>query len=225
MKNLFSLTAICAFTLFTSCGEQPAVEQTKTDTVVENAIPDSVPQPYRFGKKADWAYKPDSAIVDLVIGRWKELKDFTYENAAEGIDGPDGTRTMMYTNNQETELATLYTVNIKGRRTLSGFRLVKLDDKKSIKLDKVNISVKPNFITNHGIYIGMPYSYVTAMYKSQDLMTWTKGDTTYLTYEPAEKDDRYFVMYPRSAYKCTYKFVNDKCRWIETIVDPKAIKP
>jgi hypothetical protein len=225
MKNLFSFTAVFALTLFTSCGDQTPIEETKKDSVAENKLPDSVPQPYRYGKKADWAYKPDSAIVDLVIGRWKGLKDFTYENAAEGIDGPDGTRTMMYTNSQETELVTLFTVDIKGHRTLSGFRLVKLDDKKSIKLDKVNISVKPNFITNHGIYIGMPYSYVTAMYKSQDLMTWTKGDTTYLTYVPAEKDDRYFVMYPRSAYKCTYKFVNDKCRWIETIVDPKAIKP
>jgi hypothetical protein len=225
MKNLFSFTAVFALTLFTSCGDQTPIEETKKDSVAENKLPDSVPQPYRYGKKADWAYKPDSAIVDLVIGRWKGLKDFTYENAAEGIDGPDGTRTMMYTNSQETELVTLFTVDIKGHRTLSGFRLVKLDDKKSIKLDKVNISVKPNFITNHGIYIGMPYSYVTAMYKSQYLMTWTKGDTTYLTYVPAEKDDRYFVMYPRSAYKCTYKFVNDKCRWIETIVDPKAIKP
>lgn len=225
MKNLFSFSLLIAASLFMACGEQPAAEQTKTDSVAEPTTPDSVPHAYRYGKKADWAYKPDTAIIDLVIGRWKELKDFTYENAAEGVNGPDGTRTMMYTNNQETELATLYTVNINGRRTLSGFRLIKLEDKKSIKLDQVNISVKPNFITGHEIYIGMPFGYVAAMYKSQDLMTWTKGDTTYLTYEPAEKDDRYFVMYPRSAYKCTYKFVNEKCRWIETIVDPKAIKP
>jgi hypothetical protein len=56
------------------------------------------------------------------------------------------------------------------------------------------------------------------------MMKWIKGDTTYLTYAPMEKDKSHFHRYAYTDYSASYKFVNDQCRVIEMHVRPEAVK-
>lgn len=83
---------------------------------------------------------------------------------------------------------------------------------------------KANFITGHGIYIGMSPDYVMNIYKSQSLMQWQNGDTLYLQYQPKEKDAKYYTRYKRESYTAMYKFVNGFLRRIEYSVAPEEFE-
>lgn len=211
---LFSLLVIG----IASCGE-PTGEQ--TDSADTTKIPDSVPQMVRVGKDADWAYKPDSMINDLLLGDAESLKKFKRDNGDEGHE-KGGYYVMTYVNTRESELLTVFVTNTTNVPAAFGLRV-----HKNIRTTKSppaeNYAMAPNFITSFGIYLGMTMEYVQSVYKSQEMMTWSKGDTTYLTYSPKEKDQEHYKRYTYKDYSSQYKFVDGLCCTIEMFVRPEAI--
>jgi hypothetical protein len=203
--------------LFVSCSDTP-----KTGEEADSAkVPDSVPQRVIEGKEADWAYKPDTMINDLLLADANSLTLFKRINGNEGAE-PSGVSEMVYVNALETEQLTVFQIAEESSAVVFGVRVKKnIRDKKSPPAS--NYSIDRNFLTSAGIYIGMPPDYVQKIYKSQPMMRWVKGDTTYLSYGPSEKDKEHFKRYEYDDYHATYKFVDDKCVVMEMFIDLEEI--
>lgn len=205
---------------FISCGGETGVQDTENrDT---QKIPDSVPQSVMLGKADDWAYKPDSSVNDLVLGSPDWVKKWLADNGNEGIE--DGKiRVMPYLNSSETQVLTISTYTISsGKQIPYAFRVTWIDSIQRENFKEVNYTLERSFITGHGIYMGEPFSYVQSVYKSQPMMKWIKGDTTYLAYAPSDKDQEHYHRYSHVNYSVLYKFVNDQLREWEMIVDPES---
>jgi hypothetical protein len=217
--KISSLFVVTAFALLSAaCGNSDTVATPVADAP---AIPDSVPQRVVLGKEADWAYKPDTMMHDFILGEGKGLRDFYYDNGSNG-ESKDGISVRPFLNSKQTEKLTLYTVKAKGNEVPFAFRVEKFVTDPKMDKSALNFTGIPNFVSGHGIYIGMPVDYVQSVYKGQPMMKWTKGDTTYLTYAPLEKDKSHFHRYTYTDYSAQYKFVNDQCRVIEMNVLPEV---
>jgi len=219
MKTYF-LLVLGAFLVFTSCNDGQ-VNGENGDSAALPVIPDSVPQMVRLGKEANWAYKPDTMINEILLGDAVSVKKYKYDNGSKG-ESADGIAAMHYFNGKETEFLTVFTVEAGGKHIPFGLRLEKNSDTiRNYKLQH-NYVTANNFMTSSGVYIGMPLDYVRSIYKSQPMMKWIKGDTTYLEYKPGEKDKQHYHRFLYTEYHATYKFVDDQCRVIEMFVDPKS---
>lgn len=214
MKRFLGITLVAA--VFFSCSDTP-----QTGANADSAkIPDSVPQRVIEGKEANWAYKPDTMINELLLADAVSLINYKRINGNEGAE-PTGTSDMVYVNTLETEQLTVFQV-VGAKATYPyGFRVKRnIRDKNSPPAS--NYAISRNFITSAGIYIGMPPEYVQTIYKSQPMMRWIKGDTTYLSYDPSEKDKEHYKRYSFEEYHATYKFVDDQCVLMEVFIDVGA---
>lgn len=202
-----------------ACGDQ--AETAKQDSVAATAIPDSVPQMVREGKEADWAYKPDTMINELLLADVASLAEYKRVNGNSGASN-SGRSQIVYVNSLETEQLTIFELAEKNKTVAYGFRVKKnIRDKNSPTAS--NYALSRNFITSAGIYIGMPPDYVQMMYKSQPMMRWIKNDTTYLTYTPSKKDAQHYKRYSFEDYHAAYKFVGDKCVLMEVFINADAL--
>ena len=218
MKRILFSVSVAAL-LLASCDGHPEAAHDVKDTA---AIPDSVPQVVRLGKEADWAYKPDTMIDDLLLGDALSWKAFKVNNGDEGVTA-DHLTSAVYVNTRETEQLWVYLVNTKKGAVPYGFRVKRnIRDKNSPAAS--NYGMAPNFITSAGIYIGMSQEYVQTIYKSQPMMRWVKSDTTYLGYSPSEKDKEHYKRFSIDDYQASYKFVNDQCVVMEVMIDPDAFE-
>lgn len=186
-------------------------------------LPDSVPQTVMIGKGGDYAYKPDTAMNEIVLGDAVGMKKFAYDNGAEG-ETSGARKVLYYFNALETEFLNVYVTTVDGKMYPYGFRLQKNSDTIGNYKKPHGYVIQRNFLSSHGVYIGMPPDFVQSVYKSQPMLRWVKGDTTYLKYSPAEKDKKYFTRYQYTDYSATYKFVDDKCRVIEMMVKPEVFE-
>ncbi len=178
-------------------------------------IPDSVPQPVTVGK-GDWPYKPDTMINDLLLGDEASLILFKRNNGDEGRTENQITE-MKFVNTQETEQLTVFVLKEVSKTVAFGVRVKKnIRDKNSGIAE--NYSVAPNFISSSGVYLGMPVDYIQGIYRCQEMMKWTKGDTTYLSYKPKDKDKNHYKTYSHTDYSSQYKFVNDQLVVFEMFV-------
>lgn len=216
-SSLFFLSGFCLF--LAACGDSSDTKG--NDSAGNTAQADSIPREVRVGKDATWAYKPDTMINTLLLGDVASLKEFMHKTGNNGTT--TGNRVAMYYFNAgETEFMTVFAVMEGTKYIPYGLRIEKNSDTlRNYKLGH-NYAVETNFITSSGVYIGMSVDFVQNIYKSQTMTMWTKGDTTYLHYVPVEKDAKHYKRYLPTEYSATYKFVNDKCRWIEMLVDPKS---
>lgn len=160
---------------------------------------------------------------EIILGDAAGMKKFTYDNGAEG-ESSGKKKVLYYFNALETEYLAIYTTSVDGKMYPYGYRLQKNSDTIGNYKRPHGYVTARNFMTGHGIYIGMPPDYVQSIYTSQPMTRWVKGDTTYLTYSPSEKDKSHFKRYAYSDYSATYKFVDDKCRVIEMMVKPEAFE-
>lgn len=216
MKTTLFIT-ISLSALFASCGSESS--NTSTDSTA--SVPDSVPQKVRAGKDATWAYKPDTMVNTILLGDVASLKEYMYSNGAKG-EMAGNRSAMYYFNGAESEFLTVFAVNVGSKSIPYGLRIEKNSDTlRNYKLEH-NYSTATNFITSSGIYIGMSVDFVRNVYKSQEMLMWTKGDTTYLEYTPVAKDQGHYKRYLHTQYRAKYKFVDDRCRVIEMMVDPEA---
>jgi hypothetical protein len=215
MKQYIGISLAAFF--FMACSDAPVAGEAAADSA---KVPDSVPQRVIVGKEADWAYKPDTMINDLLIGDATSLTNWKRINGNEGVEN-SGQSEMVYVNALETEQLTVFQVVGKSSAVTYGFRVKKnIRDRKSPPAS--NYSIDRNFITSAGIYIGMPPDYVQSIYKGQGMMRHVKGDTTYLAYGPTPKDKEHYKRYSFEQYYALYKFVDDKCVVMEVFVEPDA---
>lgn len=217
MKHFLILSAI-AVALVACDGHPEAAGEAAQDSV---KVPDSVPQVVCIGEKADWAYKPDTMISDLLLADEASLKEFKRVSGNEGEDQNSRLSEMVYVNTLESEQLTVYQVKEAGKTVAYGYR-VKRNYRDKNSPPASNYSLERNFVTSAGIYIGEPAEYVQMVYKCQPMMRWVKGDTTYLSYAPAEKDKEHYKLYDVDDYHATYKFVDDKCVVMEVFIDLAA---
>jgi hypothetical protein len=220
LSSMKQFLAICCISLaLIGCGDSA----TTTDSVdTAKAIPDSVPQMVRLGKEADWPYKPDSMINELLLADAESMREYKRINGNEGEKADENENSMVYVNTLETEQLTVWETKVGENFMCTGFRVKKnLRDRNSPPAS--NYALARNFLTSAGIYIGMPADYVQTIYKSQGMMRWVKGDTTYLGYSPLEKDKQHYKRYSFDAYSAIYKFKNDACVVMEVWVDPEKI--
>lgn len=202
-----------------ACDGHPEAVTTQTED--STSIPDSVPRMVRAGKEADWAYKPDTMVNDILLGDDISLTNFKRKNGNEGENKSNGVTEMVYVNALETEQLTIYQLNEASKPLVYGYR-VKKNPRTKDSPPASNYALDRNFMSSAGIYIGMPIDYVQNIYKSQPMMLWTKGDTTYLSYAPSEKDKEHFKRYATTDYSALYKFVNDNCVLYEVFIDIAA---
>jgi hypothetical protein len=214
----FLLFSSLAFALAACGGSTEAGTDSTQDTA---KIPDSVPQMVRVGKEANWAYKPDTMINELLLGDAVSLLNYKHVNGNEGEDRNARLSEMVYVNTLETEQLTIFQTMEKTQTVAYGFRVKKnVRDKNSPPAS--NYSLARNFITSAGIYIGMSPDYVQGLYKSQPMMRWVKSDTTYLSYGPSEKDKEHYKRYHFEDYHATYKFVDERLVLMDVFIDVDA---
>lgn len=206
--------------VLTACETQPSGNTAeKTDSTV---LPDSVPRVVRIGKEADWAYKPDTMMNELLLGDSYSLKNYTKDNGGAGRSESEYAL-MTYVNSGETEQMTVFVTNENNKAIPFGFRVKKnIRDKNSPPAE--NYATAAHFISGSGVYLGMSEEYVQTIYKSQPMKQWIKNDTTYLVYTPSEKDKEHYHTYSYTDYSALYKFVNDQLVMMEMFVDKKAFK-
>jgi hypothetical protein len=220
MKFLFSFL-ILSFIILQSCG--PAENNSDAPVPPEIKIQDSsVPHVVINGKKASYAFPPDSCISNLVIGNADSFKIFRRENGAfANRINPEMVSMSYYNISHKEEMQVLVTGNErKGYFPYS--LIVQSADSHSSHLfpGKHEQANKGHFISGHGIYLNMSSEFLLGIYKSQELLQWKKGDTLYLQYTPGKKDEKYFTRYDYSSYSATYKFVGDFLVRMEYEVHP-----
>lgn len=215
--NILSILALSAILI--SCGSEGS--GSPSDSTTENKGADSIPTKVRLGKEATWAYKPDTMVNTILLGDVASLKDYMHKNGAQG-EVVDSRTAMYYFNASESELLTIFAVKVGSKSVPYGLRIEKNSDTLRNYGREHNYSIESNFITSSGVYIGMSVEFVRNIYKSQEMLMWTKGDTTYLEYTPVAKDDQHYKRYLRSEYQSKYKFVDDRCRVIEMMVKPES---
>jgi hypothetical protein len=233
MKNfilpLFFLTAL----LTVSCGMESMVSSELmkgSDSVAADSIAaktsDTLPHEVRKGKKSSYAFSPDTAFGAIILGNPDSFAAFWRKNGANVMTINDNRFVASFYNDFRSEWAAVYLVKNKARREVPYGIVVQ----KATPINTNNVPgapliiSKPNFVSGHQVYIGMPYSYLLNIYTDQALTQWEKGDTLYLTYRPESKDAKFYRRFGWVNYSATYKFVDDHLRRIEYFADPAELE-
>jgi hypothetical protein len=225
---LFSLSVA----ILAGCG--PGAEKT-VKTKDSAAIADSIakldpekPHEVMKGKGGGYAFMPDTAVQSIVLGNVECIKKYYRENGAQRAFIGDGRRAVTYYNSsagKKQEMEIRVAENAKGEEVPYEIIVQWKGEEYAPKLSAVSIpSSDFNFISAHGVYVGMSYQYVLATYKNQSFMEWEKGDTVYLQYKPKPKDKNFYKHYKPESYSVTYKFVDESLRRMEYYVDPKEFE-
>ncbi len=188
---------------------------------------DSVHRQIRIGKKATYPFMPDSCFNQLVLGNPDSFRVFRLENGADMIKIGNDRQAMAWYNSRKTEeLQVAVTGNEKKGFYPYRFVLQRVyRNGATLFPEKHEFVDKANFISGHGIYLGMSVDYVENVYQSQTVTQWQKGDTLYLQYNPEKKDEQYFTHYNYQSYSAIYKFVNDDLCRVEYTVQPENFEP
>jgi hypothetical protein len=229
MKKLILLPGLVAIFLM-SCGNGAnplGTDSVKADAVKAEIDPE-IPHEVKKGNNSGYAFMPDTAMQSLVLGNAESWKKYIRENGANHFSLGGNREASVYFNSstgkkQEMEVRT--TQNANGDYIPYAFIVQQQGEERSPELSGRSIpSTDFNFVSGHGIYIGMPYSHVLSIYSNQSFMEWEKGDTLYLQYKPKPKDVNYFKRYKADSYSVTYKFFDDMLRRMEYYVDPKQFE-
>jgi hypothetical protein len=215
------------FLLIFGCGAPTETQQAKADSVVTPVVPDTAPHTVMSGKEATYAYVPDTCFNDLVLGSTTSFKQFWQANGADMHKLADDRAVATYFTSSKSEWMSVYiTKDSKNHEVAYGLVLQKAGQKGAPPMPpgRAYTLSKPNVLTGHSIYIGMSPTYVMSIYRDQPLTQWERGDTLYLKYKPSAKDAGNFKRYSYAAYSATYKFVEDRLRRIEYMVDPAELE-
>jgi hypothetical protein len=226
MKYTFLfLCSICFF----SCGPIEGDSSASVDSSSSNEpIIDSVPRDFIHGKPANYAFKPDTAFKDWVLGSAESFAVNWRKLGSNMKKVGDNRWVTTYLCDRETEWLAIYLCkNKKGKETPYGFVMQKNEQPgapENPNPDNMEYSGSPNILTGHGIHIGMTTEYLTSIYTGQKMQRWIKGDTLYYQFKGQGKDAGWFTRYGYQSYVATYKLVNDKIRRIECFVDPAELE-
>lgn len=221
---------VCVFAaFFMSCGNgenSSKNDSLKKDSIVE--IDPETPHEVRKGN-ANYAFKPDTAIQSLVLGNAESWVNYFRENGATSAAsiGENLVANVYYNSsvskNQEMEVRVVKTA--KGEMVPYAFIVQRRGEEHAPALSANAIpSSDFNFVSGHGVYIGMPQDHVMSIYSNQSFMEWEKGDTVYMEYKPKPKDANYYKRYKPEGYRVMYKFIDGSLRRMEYSVDPKQFE-
>jgi hypothetical protein len=227
MKKYIPLICLSA-AFFMRCGN--GENSGKNDSLKKDAVAEIDPgKPHEVRKgDADYAFKPDTAIQSLVLGNAESWTNYFKENGAMPVTIADNRIANVYFNshkskNQEMEVRVVK--NASGELVPYEIIVQHKGDEHAPELSyKAIPSSDFNFVSGHGVYIGMPFDHVMSIYSNQAFMQWEKGDTVYLEYKPKSKDTNYFKRYKPEAYSVLYKFKDETLRRMEYSVDPKQFE-
>lgn len=216
--------------IFMSCGND--VNSAKNDSLKNDSVAEidpEEPHEVRLGDDGSYAFKPDSCIQSLVLGNSENWKRYYKENG--GVFLPLGDLEHFavvyfnYNSQNKQEMEVCLYENEKGDMFPYSLIVQRRGDNHAPEFCMKAIpSTEFNFVSGHGVYIGMPLDHVMSIYKNQTFMQWEKGDTVYLQYKPKPKDANYFKRYKPDAYMVTYKFKDETLRRMEYTVDPKQFE-
>ncbi len=229
MKKYILLPGLVAFFLM-SCGNGSnpiGKDAVPKDSIIAEVNPE-IPHEVKKGNNSGYAFMPDTGIQSLILGNAESWKKYVRQNGANHVLLGGKCEASVYFNSskgkkQEMEVRT--TQNANGDYVPYAFIVQAMGEEHAPELTCTAIpSADFNFVSTHGIYIGMPYSHVLSIYSNQSFMEWELGDTLYLQYKPKPKDVNYFKRYKADSYSVTYKFFDDNLRRMEYFVDPKQFE-
>ncbi|MDQ3108338.1 MAG: hypothetical protein M3R17_00445 [Bacteroidota bacterium] len=216
--------------ILTSCGPGPG----KIVVVDSAALKDSIarlhpetPHEVMKGKDASYAFMPDTAIQSIILGNPDCLKEYYRQNGSNKSAIGKRYAVAYYTSSvdKKQEMEIRVTDNTQREEVPYAIIVQRKGEEHSPELSVRSIpSSDFNFVSGHGVYIGMPLHYVMSVYSNQSFMEWEKGDTVYLQYKPKPKDTNYFKRYKPESYTVTYKFVDESLRRMEYYVDPEQFE-
>lgn len=218
-------------TVLMSCGNganplEKDLLSTENSVVAE--IDPEKPHEVRKGNK-DYAFMPDTAVQSIILGNPACLLGYYRANGSNAVSLDGGHHAITYSNNRtkesKEEMELRITEDERGNDVVYAIIVQRKDEEHAPKLSARPIpSTDINFVSSHGIYIGMPLAHVMSVYSNQSFMQWEKGDTVYLEYKPKPKDKNYFKRYTPASYSVTYKFKDETLRRMEYSVDPKQFE-
>jgi hypothetical protein len=195
----------------------------KKDSLEANADPEK-PHEVKKGSGGDYAFKPDTAIQSIILGNPECWRKYMRENGGTSALLEKGRLAFAYYNSsagKKQEMEVCVTKNEKG--DYIPYAII-VQYKNEEHAPKLSVSATPssdfNFVSGHGVYVGMSQDYVMSIYSNQSFMEWEKGDTVYLQYKPKPKDGNYYKRYKPDSYSVTYKFKDEILRRMEYSVDP-----
>jgi hypothetical protein len=228
MKKYVLLLSLSS-AIFMSCGNDANSgknDSRKKDSIAE--IDPEEPHEVRNGDN-DYAFMPDTCIKSLVLGNAESWKKYYKENG--GVFLPLGDMEhyavayFNYDSHNKQEMEVCLYENKKGDMFPYSLIVQRRGDDHAPKFRMKPIpSTDYNFVSGHGVYIGMPLEHVMSIYRNQTFMQWEKGDTVYLQFKPKPKDANYFKRYKPDAYMVMFKFKDETLRRMEYSVDPKEFE-
>lgn len=230
MKKYILFSCFSA-TVLMSCGNgtnPPGKDSLpKKDSIVAETDPEK-PHEVRKGKK-DYAFMPDTAVQSIILGNPSCLPGYYRANGSNAVSLGQGHHALTYSNNRtensKEEMELRITEDAQGNDIVYAIIVQRKEEEHAPKLSTRPIpSTDINFVSGHGIYIGMPLDHVMSVYSNQSFMEWEKGDTVYLEYKPKPKDKNYFKRYKPESYTVMYKFKDETLRRMEYSVDPKQFE-
>ncbi|CAN5361432.1 hypothetical protein BH09BAC5_BH09BAC5_12600 [soil metagenome] len=182
------------------------------------------PHEVKKGNGAAYAFKPDTNIQSLILGNPDCFKKYKLNNGANLIEFKKNRFAATYINNSVSinhEMEVLLTKNKNGNYVVYGMIVQQTGDPKSPQLaSKAIPSSDFNFISGHGVYVGMSLDYVMSVYSNQSFLQWEKGDTLYLEYKPKPKDVNFYRRFSAESYSILFKFKDERLCRMEYMVEP-----
>lgn len=217
MKIIYPFIGFMCFALV-SCGSGNSSTEKKDSLVSE--VSDSIPHEVKKGNGSTYAYMPDTCIQSLILGNAESFRLYNLKNGSNMNPFGNNRNAISYYNHSHSEkMQILITKNSSGKNVVY-VMIAQKNDSLAPKLAKGTYEANEyNFVSGHGVYLGMSEDYVMSVYSNQFLMKWQKGDTLYLQYKPKPKDFGHYKRFKPETYSATYKFVGGALRRYELQVN------
>lgn len=229
MKSTLLPAVIIVFVFAGCSGPGKSKNDSAGKDSVKIKIDPEKPHPVKKGHGAGYAFKPDTSIQKIILGNPDCFAAYKRENGSSVITLDDKHKAVVYYNSavghaQLMELRT--TKNRAGKEIVYAIIVQKADGGEHAPA--LSGSAIPssdfNFVSGHGISLGLSEYYVMSVYSNQSFMEWEKGDTVYLEYKPKPKDFNYYRRYKPGSYRVMYKFRDDVLVRMEYSVDPEEFE-
>jgi hypothetical protein len=206
--------------------EKSEEEKTVTEKQAEKEQPgySDTPEELVIGKAGNYAFPPDSMIDGVPLGNADSLESYFSQHGNNFVNVGNDIMVSYFTNRRQSEHFRIYSKRLNDRQI--PFKLEVISSKDSPVKSKAveNFITVPNIFTGYRIHIGHEPYEVKNIYQQQSVRQWLKNDTLTVEYQPKEKDAERYPKYGRKSYKATYKFYNDRLRYVSYSFDPKEIQ-
>jgi len=233
---LSTVIVVSALVFFTGCdglilspfdNSKSEEEKTITEKQAEKEQPgySETPEELVIGKPGTYAFPPDSMIDGVPLGNADSLSSYFSQHGNNSKELSNDRMVSYFTNRKQTEHFRIYSqLNKVGSYVPYKLEVISSKEKKIGAPVVENFVTVPNIFTGYRIHIGHEPYEVKNIYQQQAVTQWLKDDTLTVVYQPKEKDAERYPKYGRKSYKATYKFYNDRLRYVSYSFDPEEIQ-